>query len=387
MPVDPLAWVSEALAQLEAAHLRRTLTSHEGPQGAYLEIEGRRWINFGANDYLGLAADPRLARAACAAIEQAGVGAGASPLVTGHTQWHRWLEQRLAEFEAAEAALVFSSGYAANVGAITALVERGDAVLSDQNNHASLIDGCRLSRAEVFVYPHADYDAVARLLRDASGFRRRLIVTDGLFSMDGDLAPLVELAELAQRHQAMLLVDEAHATGVFGDHGRGTAEALGVEEAVQVRVGTLSKALGCCGGFVVGRRDLIDWLLNRARTYVFSTAMPAATAAAALAALDIVGDQPQRRQRLLDEAARLRDQLRAAGWNTGRSQSQIVPIVVGQPQRALELAARLRAEGFWVPAIRPPTVPQGQSLLRVSLSAAHPATALDALADALGRAN
>ena len=338
-------------------------------------IDGRELVNFGSNDYLGLAADPRLAAAVAQALQREGWGSGASPLITGHAALHARLEERLAAMEGAEAALLFPSGFAANLGAVAALVGGGDVVFSDRNNHASLLDGCRLSRADVRVYPHGDWHALDGLLARAAGRRRRLIVTDSLFSMDGDLAPLVELTELAARRGAMLLMDEAHATGVFGHRGRGVAEHLGVDERVAagvgVRVGTLSKALGCAGGFVAGSRTLVEWLLNRARSYIYSTAAPAATAAAALAALDIVAAEPQRGVELLARAASLRDALAAQGWDVGRSQSQIIPLLVGSPARAVELSARLRNRGLLVPAIRPPTVPEGQSRLRISLTAAH----------------
>ena len=247
----------------------------------------------------------------------------------------------------------------------------GDVVFSDAKNHASLWDGCRLSRADIRPYPHADWKQLDALLARAAGYRRRLIVTDSLFSMDGDLAPLVELAEVARRHEAMLLVDEAHATGVFGAGGRGVAEHLGVEAAVTARVGTLSKALGCAGGFISGSRLLIEWLINRARSYIYSTAAPAAISAAALAALEIVIAEPHRRRELLQRAAALRERLAALGWSLGRSASQIIPIVVGEPQRAVELSQRLRQRGLLVPAIRPPTVPEGEACLRISLTWGH----------------
>jgi 8-amino-7-oxononanoate synthase len=396
---DPLAWIDGELDRLDAESLRRRLVVREGWQAAVIRVGGREYVNFAANDYLGLAADPRLAEAARRAIAGEGWGAGASPLIVGHTAAHERLERRLAEFEGTEAALVFASGYAANVGAVAALVRRGDVVFSDELNHASLVDGCRLSRADVHVYPHADCAALERLLQrhaeQASGFRlqttaegallkpevrspkpapaagRRLIVTDSLFSMHGDLAPLPELARLAEAYDCMLLIDEAHATGVLGQRGRGVAELLGVEDRVHVRVGTLSKALGCHGGFVSGSRRLIDWLVNRARPYVFSTAGPAAGAAAALTALDIVAAEPQRRTRLLEMAHALRRRLREQGWDAGRSESQIVPIFVGDSAAALRLAATLRDKGLWVPAIRPPTVPRGQACLRMSLSCGH----------------
>jgi 8-amino-7-oxononanoate synthase len=336
-----------------------------------MTIDGRELIHFGSNDYLGLAADPRLAQAATEAVAHDGWGSGASPLVTGHTTAHQRLAQRLAEFEGVEAALVFSSGFAANAGAIAALVGPGDVVYCDRKNHASLFDGCRLSRADVRVYPHADCTRLASLLSESQKHRRRLIVTDGLFSMDGDLAPLAALAELAARHNAMLMVDEAHATGVFGISGRGICEHLGVEDGVPIRIGTLSKALGSIGGFVAGSQSLIDWLVNRARPYVFSTAAPPATAAASLAAINIIHDEPQRRQRLLARADALREELIRQGWNIGTSASQIIPLVVGDAERAVKMSTELHDRGIFLPAIRPPTVPDGEACLRISLTANH----------------
>jgi 8-amino-7-oxononanoate synthase len=383
MANDPLSWLDEELSQLDAQHLRRRLVTHSGPQGATIVLNGQQLVNFGANDYLGLAADPRLAAAAARAAQQEGWGAGASPLVTGHCVSHAELETKLAEFEGTEASLLFSSGFAANLGTVAALVERGDAIFADSKNHASLIDGCRLSRADVQIYRHADIDHLRELLRSASGYRRRLIVTDSLFSMDGDFAPLVQIAEIAEQHQAILLIDEAHATGVFGQHGRGVAELLGVESGVHIRVGTLSKALGSVGGFVAGRRALIDWLINRARSYVFSTAFPPATAAAARAALEIAREEPQRRTALLARAQTIRQQLVAQGWNVGHSTSQIIPIYIGEPDRTMRIAHELRARGLFVPGIRPPTVPPGESLLRISLSWSHSAGMLDQLVAAL----
>lgn len=322
--------------------------------------------------------------AAQAAIDQYGWGSGASPLILGHTTLHQRLAERLARFEGTEAAVVFASGFAANAGTVAALVGPGDVVFTDRNNHASLLDGCRLSRADVRTYAHADWEELERHLARRSHHRRRLILTDSLFSMDGDFAPLAELADLADRYEAMLLVDEAHATGVFGRCGRGLAEHLGVEARVPVRIGTLSKALGGVGGFVAGSRTLVDWLVNRARPYIYSTAAPAAVAAAALAAIEIVEQEPHRRTTLLERAAWLREQLVARGWDIGRSTSQIIPIVLGEPRRAVALAAKLRERGVFVPAIRPPTVPEGQSCLRVSLSFAHTEESMERLLTALG---
>jgi 8-amino-7-oxononanoate synthase len=385
---NPLAWLDDELEILDRAGLRRRLAVRGGAQTARVALDGRELVNFGSNDYLGLAADERLAAAAREAIEREGWGSGASPLVSGRAASHADLERRLAEFEGTEAALVFPSGFAANAGVIPALIDEPDAIFGDAKNHASLIDGCRLSRAARYVYPHGDCDALETMLRDAGRFRRRLIVTDTLFSMDGDLAPLDRLAELAERYDAMLLVDEAHATGVFGKHGRGVVEQVSTigndfHDRVHIRIGTLSKALGTGGGFVCGRQSLIDWLANRARTYVFSTAQPSATSAAAIAALDIVSQEPQRRQQLLERAANLRLRLRDQGWNTGTSASQIIPLVIGDAERTMHLAAKLREAGYFIPGIRPPSVPEGESLLRLSLCFHHTQDMIDALLEVL----
>ena len=380
---DPLAWIDHELAALADGGLFRRLATRQGRQGVRIAIDGRELVNFGSNDYLDLAADPRLAEAAAEAAAEESWGSGASPLVCGRSRAHARLEEALARFEGTEDALVFASGFAANAGTIAALVGPGDAVFTDRKNHASLLDGCRLSRADVRAYPHGDSQRLDHLLARAGRDRRRLIVTDGLFSMDGDLAPLGELADVAERHGAMLLVDEAHATGVFGSQGRGTAEHLGVPDRVQVRIGTLSKALGSVGGFVAGRQSLVDWLVNRARPYVFSTAGPPAAAAAASAALEIVRGEPQRRQTLLARAEKLRAELVGRGWNIGRSESQIIPVVLGRAELAVAAAAALRERGLFVPAVRPPTVAEGEACLRISLSCGHTPEMIDALVECL----
>lgn len=385
MTDNPLAWIDDELDALDRADLRRRLATRQGPQAGSVTIDGRELVNFGSNDYLGLASDPRLAAAVARAAEEEGWGSGASPLISGHGRSHAVLEERLAQFEGTEAAVVFPSGFAANAGTIAALAGPGDVVLTDRKNHASLLDGCRLSRADVRVFPHGDPEELDKLLRKTAGrYRRRLVVTDSLFSMDGDVAPLGELAEVAERHAAMLMVDEAHATGVFGRSGRGVAELLGVEDRVHVRVGTLSKALGSIGGFVVGSRSLVQWLVNRARPYVYSTATPSAVCAAALAALEIVRSEPERRETLLTRAADLRERLARQGWNTGLSASQIIPLVVGPAARAVELSAALREAGYFLPAVRPPTVPEGEACLRISLSYTHTPEMVAGLAEQLG---
>lgn len=385
-----LDWLGDALVNLDQQGLLRRLANRDTAQTAEVSIDGRRLINFGANDYLGLAADPRLGEAACSAIEQLGWGSGASPLVSGRSHFHAELEQAIADFEATEAALVFPSGFAANAGTIPALVGEGDVILADAGNHASLIDGCRLAKAARLVYPHGDWRSLESLLADTGRYRRRLIVTDSLFSMDGDLAPLVEIGRLADEHNAMLLVDEAHATGVWGARGRGVVEHLAadvpqLEQQVAVRVGTLSKAIGASGGFVAGSRLLIEWLANTARSYVFSTASEAASAAAATKAFEIVRDEPHRRTELLTRAANLRQTLAQRGWDLSGSASQIIPLVVGDERRTMELALRLRDQGIYVPGIRPPTVPPGTSRLRISLSYLHTDEQIERLVDAVGR--
>ncbi len=389
MAPSSLDWLDDELARLDEQGLLRRLTVRDSPQLAEVSIDGRRLVNFGANDYLGLAADARLGAAAHAAVERLGWGSGASPLVSGRSCVHADLERDIAEFEGTESALLFPSGFAANAGIIPALVGDGDAILSDCGNHASLIDGCRLSKAERFIYPHGDRHSLAALLHDTRRYRHRLIATDSLFSMDGDVAPLVEIGQLAAEHNAMLLVDEAHATGVWGPRGRGivehlAAEAPELEQQVAVRIGTLSKAIGASGGFVAGPAKLIDWLANTARSYVFSTASEAASAAASMAALQIVRDEPHRRVELLARAAWLRDVLAGRGWNIAGSASQIIPVVIGDPHLTMQLAEQLKAAGLYVPGIRPPTVPEGTSRLRISLSYLHTDEQVGRLVDVLG---
>jgi len=354
-----------------------------------VEIAGQSVINFASNDYLGLAADERLANAAAETFREQGVGRGASPLVCGRSSIHEQLEQRLAEFLGTEAALLFPTSFAANAGIIPALADDGDAIYGDAKNHASIIDGCRLSRAERHIYPHVDMQALASLLAQGKKYRRRLIVTDTLFSMDGDLAPLPQLAKLAAEHKAMLMVDEAHAVGVFGKTGRGVVEHFSTEcpelaTQVHIRVGSFGKALGSAGGFVCGSTALVRWLANRARTYVFSTAHPAGISAAALVALDLVDREPERRRGLIERAANLRSRLREQGWHTGRSVSQIIPIVIGSANRTMQIAQGLRDRGIWAPGIRPPSVPDGESLLRLGFTAAHTEDMVERLLAALG---
>lgn len=383
---ESFGWVEAELAKLDRAGLRRSLVTRTSPQQAWpIETAGGKLVNFGSNDYLSLASDRRLIQAAKLATEQAGVGSGASPLVTGFGTYHEQLAARLASLEQTEAALLLVSGYAANVAAITTLVSRGDLILSDERNHASIIDGCRLSGATIAIYRHGDAAHAGELLLQHASARRKLIVTDSLFSMDGDIAPLAQLADLADAHQAMLLVDEAHATGVFGERGSGLVEALGLKSRIAVRVGTMSKALGSSGGFIVGPQVVIDWMTSTARSFIFSTAGTEAAAAAAVAAIDIVEQEPERRARLMSLCDHLRSELAARGISCGTGRSQIVPIIVGDPQRTMQLASKLRERGMWVPGIRPPSVPVGESLLRISLTSSHSREQLDRLVDEVAK--
>ena len=356
-----LDWLSAALGDLEGQGLRRRLRHRAEPSGA--SVDGL--LSFSTNDYLGLAGDPRLAAAAAAAANRWGAGAGASRLVTGGTELHRELETAIAAWKGAEDCVVFSSGYLANVGTIAALVSEGDAVFSDALNHASIVDGCRLSRAAVHIYPHDGIEQLDTMLA-ATPARRRLIVTDGVFSMDGDAADLPSLSAVARRHGAMLLVDDAHGCGVVGPDGRGTASAQGCADQVDATVGTLSKAFGSSGGYVTGSTDLCDWLRNRARGFVFDTAMAPTSAGAALAGLKIARAEPWRRERAVALAKEL-----AAGLDAAPPAACVVPVLVGSARDAVDLQERLRADGLDVVAIRPPTVPEETARLRFSTTALH----------------
>lgn len=365
---DPLDWIDDELADWSKRGLSRTLS-----------VIDRQCINFASNDYLGLATDPRLAQAAQAARES--FGAGASPLVSGWSEAHHALAEALARFEKTERVVLFPSGYAANLGTICALVGNGDAIYLDRLNHACLIDGAKLSGATLRVYPHNDITKLDHILeRDQGRFRRRLIATDGVFSMDGDLAPLDLLAQIAETHQAMLMVDEAHGTGVYGPDGRGASSAFKVAERVHVKVGTLSKALGTLGGFVAGPQRLCDWLIQRARPMIYSTSLPIPVVAAARCALEIIVQEPWRRARVFEVSRLLHTRL---GIEPHPFSGPIVPVLLGESGRAMHIAARLRAAGFLVPAIRPPTVPEGTARLRISITAAHTDEQVESLANAL----
>jgi 8-amino-7-oxononanoate synthase len=366
---DPAA-LKAALADLDARNLRRT--RRVAPRGA---------LNFCSNDYLGLSGHPEVVRAFADAALKHGVGSGASHLVTGHTREHEVLEEALAAFTGREKALVYSTGYMANMGVISALADQKSAVVADKLNHASLIDGCRLSGATVSRYRHADADHATELLAAiAPEVKSRLLVTDGIFSMDGDLAPLPDLARASKVANAWLVVDDAHALGVVGDTGRGSCEHFGLtSDDVPMLIGTFGKAFGTFGAFVAGDADLIDFLVQKSRTYIYTTALPAAVAAATFAALDVAQRDTWRRERVLSHARRVHGVLGLPGTSV----SPIVPVILGDEARALQASRELEERGFLVTAIRPPTVPAGTARLRVTLSATHEDAQVDALIEAL----
>lgn len=371
----------EALRAQTRLRRRKVVDSACEPQ---LMLDGRPTLAFCSNDYLGLAAEPALAEAVSAAARQYGVGAGASHMISGHHRLHEALESRLAEFTGCERALTFSTGYMANLALVTVLVGRGDAVFSDDLNHASIIDACRLSRAEIRRYPHGDVRSLARNLAQSTA-RRKLIVTDAVFSMDGDIAPLPHLLALCEQHDAMLAVDDAHGFGVLGPQGRGTVAHFGLRSPRIAYMATLGKAAGVAGAFVAGSANLIEWLLQKGRSYIYTTAAPPLLAAGVIKAIDLIEQGDHRRRRLQELVSRLRATLHPARWSLLASQTAVQPLVVGGNAETLHVAEKLLEQGLWVPAIRPPTVPEGTARLRISLSAAHTEAHVDRLVEALLR--
>ncbi len=375
--------IAERLAELADAGLRRELRTVSGPQGRRVCLDGREVLLLCSNNYLGLANDPAVTAAASGAAYRWGAGAGASRLVSGSMALHSQLEKQLAEFHGCDAALLFGSGYLANLGTIAALAGEGGCVFSDELNHASIVDGCRLARAETVVYRHCDTEHLKWAL-GRSRARASLIVTDGVFSMDGDTAPIERLVKLARDSGARLLVDEAHATGAIGPGGRGTSAAAGAEAEVDVIVGTLGKALGGYGAYVCARAEVVDLLMNLARPFVYSTALPPPTVAAAAAALEIVCAQPERVDRLGNNARHLRLALESHGLDLGPGDAHIVPLITGSADTALALCERGLDGGVFAQAIRPPTVPEGSSRLRLSVMATHSHHELTEAAQVLG---
>jgi 8-amino-7-oxononanoate synthase len=375
-----------ALVTLDADGLKRRRRTLEAPCGPLAVVDGRPLISFCSNDYLGLANDPALVTAACAGARAWGVGSGASHLVSGHQSPHQALEDKLAAFTGFARALLFSTGYMANLGIVPALAGRGDAVFADKLNHASLIDAVQLSRADSQRYAHADLAALERLLARSSA-RRKLILTDAVFSMDGDLAPLPGLLELAERHDAWLVVDDAHGFGVLGENGRGSLAHFGIaaDHPRLVYMGTLGKAAGASGAFVAGSHTLIEWLLQRARTYIFTTGASPLIACALAASLDLIAAGDARRAHLRALTAQLRDGLADTRWQLLSSPTAIQPVIIGDNHESLRVAGALYERGLWVPAIRPPTVAAGTARLRVTLSAAHTHEDVARLAAALNQ--
>lgn len=371
------SYFEEYLADLEGKSLRRTLRNVTGPQGPEICIDGKTLLNFCSNDYLGLAGDPRLSDAAATCMKQEGFGSGASRLVCGNMSAHERLERALAAFKDTEQCLLFSTGYMANIGIITGVFGPGDMIFSDRLNHASIIDGVRLSGAKWKRYAHSDMDSLEKMLKSTPGFRKRGIITDSVFSMDGDCAQLKDIVALAKKYDCLVMVDEAHAFGVMGASGRGLAEHCGVENEIDIQMGTLSKAAGAFGAYCCGDRSLVNYLINTARSFIYTTGMPPSVAAAALKAVSLIRDEPGLRERLWENTRYMRAALNQLGFNTGASETPIIPVFVGDSPMALRFSRLLMAEGLYVTPIRPPTVPMGTARLRITVTAAHQQQHLD----------
>ncbi|WP_414587542.1 8-amino-7-oxononanoate synthase [Scytonema sp. PCC 10023] len=386
MPTDPYAWIEESLATIHRANWYRSVQTIHGLPGATVLLEGREVINFASNDYLGLAGDQRLIKAATAAVQEFGTGATGSRLLSGHRELHRELERAIASLKQTEDSLVFSSGYLANLGTITALVGKRDFILSDQYNHSSLKNGAILSGATIIEYPHCDVEALrTQLSQQRQNYRRCLIITDSVFSMDGDLCPLSALLDVAEEFSCMLLVDEAHATGVLGETGAGCVEHFGCTGRQLIQIGTLSKALGSLGGYVAGSATLIDFLRNRAPSWIYTTALSPADTAAALTAIKILQQEPQRRAQLWQNVAYLKQvmQQQPLSLILLPSESPIICFQLPSAADALKVGKQLKAAGIFAPAIRPPTVPT--SRIRISVMATHEPAHIQKLVEILAQ--
>lgn len=364
-------YLQASIKDMQAAGLKRELQSVTGPQSRKIIYNGVEVLNFCSNNYLGLADDPRLIAAATESLKHDGLGSGASRLVCGQMDAHRECEERIAAFKKQERAILFNTGYMANVGIISSLFDRHDCIFSDKLNHASLIDGARLSQATVKRYAHADMDVLRRLLLEAGDYKKRVIITDSVFSMDGDMAPLDHIVELAQEFDCMVMIDEAHAFGVLGETGRGAAEYFGVENRIDIMMGTLSKAAGCFGAYCCGSKELISFLQNKARSFIYTTAMPPSIASAATCAVGIVEADKQSRDRLWENTHYMAEQLKRMGFQTGASQTPIIPLIVGDAQKAVEFSQTLLRAGILISAIRPPTVAVNTARLRLAMMATH----------------
>lgn len=367
----------DEIKHLKENGLYRELRTIEGEQDSSVIIDGKRVLMFSSNNYLGLANHPELKKASMDAALCYGTGSGASRLISGSMGIHRTLENELALFKGTDRALLFSSGYHANLGVISALAGEGDLILSDALNHASIIDGCRLSRAEVRVYKHSDMRSLEGVLKRSSIFKNRLIITDSVFSMDGDIAPLHDIIDLAEKYSARVMVDDAHGTGVLGETGKGAIEHFGLEGKVEIQMGTLGKALGSFGAYIAGSEDLIHYLVNKARSLLYTTALPPSVCGAALAALKILGERPDLIRQLRDNTIYFRKGMKDLGYLIPEGETPIIPLVLGNPSVAMEMAQGLLDEGVYVQGIRPPTVPEGTSRLRITLMATHTKEQLD----------
>ena len=374
---DRLAWLQNELDALQAQGLFTTIRRLSSPQGAWLTVDGRRVLNLCSNNYLGLANHPHLKEAARQAVETYGVGPGAVRTIAGTMDLHLELERRLAAFKGVEAAISFQSGFSANLAVIPALVGEEDVIFSDELNHASIIDGCRLSRARVVRYRHADPDDLRRVVAETGGYRRALLVTDGVFSMDGDIAPLDRLADVAEEHGLMLMVDDAHGEGVLGRGGRGIVDHYGLHGRVDIEVGTMSKAFGVVGGYVAGRQAVVAWLRQRGRPFLFSSAVTPADVAACIAAVDLLEESTDQVDRLWENGRYFKAKMKHLGFDTGFSETPITPVMLGEAPLAQQFSRRLFEEGVFATAIGFPTVPRGKARIRVMISAAHTTADLD----------
>lgn len=380
------SFLADQIRALEEQHLYKPLLTVESAPGARVMVDGREMINLSSNNYLGLAGDPRLRRAAADAALRFGAGAGAVRPIIGNLSLHDQLERTLAAFKEVEDVLVFPSGFTANAGTIPTLTDADDVILTDELNHASIIDGCRLSKAKRAVYRHGDMEALAEALHGARGAKKRLIITDGVFSMDGDIAPLDRICDLAERYDAAVMVDDAHGSGVMGKNGRGTAYHFGVKDRVDIQLGTLSKAVGAVGGYIAGSKALVDFLKQRARPFLFSTGLPPAAVAACVAGVEVMRDDPALTARLWENARYWQAGLKRQGFDTGVTQTPITPVMVGDEARAQEMQRRLRADGVLALAIVFPTVARGKARLRTMPTAAHTSADFDEALDAFTRA-
>ncbi len=378
-----MKYISDELIKIKESGLYRELKVVGNAQDTRIDIEGKTYLSFCSNNYLGLANHPSVVKAVKEAVEKYGWGTGASRLVSGNMTLHETLEREISKFKRKEATIVFPTGYMANIGTISTLVSSGDLVICDKLNHASIIDGCRLSGAAFRIYAHCNMEKLENILRKSSKYNRKLIVTDSVFSMDGDLAPLPEIVRIATKYNAMVMVDEAHGTGVFGENGRGVVEHFNMDKEVDVVMGTLSKAIGSLGGYVCGDHDLISYLRNKARSFMYTTALPPAVCAASIAGINLIQEGPLLREALWNNVCYIKDKLRSRGINMISSQSQIIPLLIGDTQKTVEISKLLYKRGILIPAIRPPTVPANSSRLRMTVMSSHTQGDLKSLFKAL----